>query len=105
MHSDLSHERSIEDVGTTSGNKAECNKLDGPKSQSVPPVLVQSSQTLNHASKHKWHTRENSISAAYFQLSSPFPTTLHADLYLKPGVLVDESQPSSIIAYTLASSK
>ena len=51
-----------------------------------------------------WLSNSNSTQID-FQLISPFPPTLHADLYLKPGVLVDENQPSSIIAYTLASSK
>ena len=40
-----------------------------------------------------------------FHLHSPFSTKLHPDLYLHPGIIVDEEQPSSIIAYTLASNK
>ena len=37
-------------------------------------------------------------------LENPFPGTLHPDLFLKPHILVDESQPSTIIAYALGSS-
>ena len=37
-------------------------------------------------------------------LENPFPDTLHPDLFLKPHILVDESQPSTIIAYALGSS-
>ena len=65
-------------------------------------VQPQSIQTVVSAPKSKWHSREQS-NQFDFQLHSPFPATLHPDLYVKPGVLVDESQPSSIIAYTLAS--
>ena len=85
--------------------------LDKHKTQEVssaiapPAAVVQPSHTQHFSVPiNKWHTREHS-NPLDFQLISPFPSTLHADLYLKPGVLVDESQPSSIIAYTLASSK
>ena len=74
-------------------------------SSTAPPAAVlQPSYTQNvvAVSKAKWNSRESSNSLD-FQLLSPFSATLHADLYLKPGVLVDESQPSSVIAYTLAS--
>ena len=71
-------------------------------SSTIQPSSIQSTV---HVSKPKWHSRDKDVSTSDFQITSPFPTTLHADLYLKPGVLVDESQPSSIIAYTLASSK
>ena len=37
----------------------------------------------------------------FVSLDCPFPNTIHPDLYFKPYVLVDEDQPSSIIAYAL----
>ena len=36
-------------------------------------------------------------------LDNPFSNTLHPDLLLRPYILVDESQPSTIIAYALGS--
>ena len=104
-HSDSSIEKNIEDV-TTSGSVIKENKtVEALKSSSIANMQPLSNQIIAQSSKHKWHSRDSNISTSNFQLSSPFPATLHADLYLKPGVLVDESQPSSIIAYTLASSK
>jgi hypothetical protein len=39
-------------------------------------------------------------------LDNPFPVTLHPTLFhLRPNVLVDEAQPSTIIAYALGSSE
>ncbi len=38
-------------------------------------------------------------------LDSPFPSTLHPDLYLKPYIMVDEGQPSSVIAFALGSTE
>ena len=75
-----------------------------PSSTAPPATVLQPSYTHNvvAVSKAKWNSRESSNSLD-FQLLSPFSATIHADLYLKPGVLVDESQPSSVIAYTLAS--
>ena len=36
-------------------------------------------------------------------LTNPFSPTIHPDLYLKPNILVDETQPSTIIAYAIGS--
>ena len=105
-HSDSSIEKNIEDVNTTSDSVIKESKtVEAQKSSSIANIQPLPNQIIAPSSKHKWHSRDSNISTSNFQLSSPFPATLHADLYLKPGVLVDESQPSSIIAYTLASSK
>ena len=36
-------------------------------------------------------------------LTNPWPSTIHPDLYLKPNILIDEGQPSTIIAFALGS--
>ena len=105
-HSDSPMEKNSEEVNTTSDSVIKESKtVEARKSSSTANIQPQSAPIIAQSSKHKWHSRDSNISTSNFQLSSPFPATLHADLYLKPGVLVDESQPSSIIAYTLASSK
>lgn len=49
---------------------------------------------------------ERKISEQEFgNVDNPFSNTLHPDLYLKPFILVDENQPSSIIAYALGSTE
>ncbi len=52
-----------------------------------------------------WTNSSSSSSGQLFQIDNPFPTTLHPDLYVFPDIIVDESQPSSIIAYALSSGK
>ena len=84
------------------GNALTTTKLEEKLTSTSTTTSGSSSQL---GAKSKWHSHSSNNSNVDFQLSSPFPTTLHPDLYLKPGVLVDENQPSSIIAYTLASSK
>ena len=105
-HSDSSIEKNIEDINATNDSVVKESKtIEARKSSSMANTQPLSNQIIAQSSKHKWHSRDSNISTSNFQLLSPFPATLHADLYLKPGVLVDESQPSSIIAYTVASSK
>lgn len=36
-------------------------------------------------------------------LTNPFSSSIHPDLYLKPNILIDENQPSTIIAFALGS--
>ena len=99
----------IDVVNILHDTKFEEQQMQGASSAIAPPTAVvhpTPAQSVVAVTKTKWHSRDHSnCSPIDFQLLSPFPTTLHADLYLKPGVLVDENQPSSIIAYTLASSK
>ena len=98
-------EKEAENLYISSASIMESHKLSDSQKSISSPSAQTSNQITVQPTKHKWHARDTNNCNANFQLISPFPTTLHADLYLKPGVLVDESQPSSIIAYTLASSK
>jgi len=41
----------------------------------------------------------------FINVTNPYSNTVHPDLYLKPYILVDEGQPSSIIAYALGSTE
>ena len=105
-HDDKEIVESLEDscidiVNVIHDRKVEDHCLAGASSTIVPRTAV---VNPSHTQKQKWPSKEH-FNPVDFQLLSPFPATLHADLYLKPGVLVDESQPSSIIAYTLSSSK
>ena len=72
--------------------------------QETPRSSVSSVTSSEHDSVRKRNSTKDSNNAD-FHINSPFSPKLHPDLYLAPGVLVDEEQPSSIIAYTLATNE
>ena len=75
--------------GTEDGacNQPRASALNQP--QSLPAMLATTEKTLT----------EQDLGA----LTNPFSPTIHPDLHLKPSILVDENQPSTIIAYALGS--